>query len=297
MDTTLDSPDGYDLMASVHSWIYPEIQPVPEKTWNCCFGRVFSFKSGKAAVIIEQHQSGDRPRIKWDNESVCESEVRDKMIWTLGLQVDTGPAIEAMKSDPVIRDYAQLLNGIRPYSADTPFEALVKAVIQQQVSYKAANRFTERIVLGTAKPIRFDGVELFSFPDSQTLATLSETQLRSFGVGYKAGYISEVSRLVSRGTLDLDSLKGRDAESVKAQLESVRGVGMWTIELLMISGLGDFSQFPFGDLVIRNVLGELYKGGERMTRKEVQAKSKTWGSAGPMVLYLLMSAEVLGYLN
>jgi 3-methyladenine DNA glycosylase/8-oxoguanine DNA glycosylase len=59
-------------------------------------------------------------------------------------------------------------------------------------------------------------------------------------------------------------------------------------------GLGDLTIFPFGDLVIRNILGELYNNGIRMTKSQVINKSEDWGREGPSILYLLMSAYVLG---
>ncbi|MHA1960210.1 MAG: DNA-3-methyladenine glycosylase family protein [Candidatus Thorarchaeota archaeon] len=297
MKASIDAPKGYDLLGSVHSWIYPDIQPVPEKTWESKFGRVFSFNRRKAAITIEQQKPGDILQVTWNNESVSETEVQRKMQGTLGLHVDTGPAIKAMMSDPAISRFGPTVSGIRPYSADNPFEALIKAIIQQQVSYIAANRFTQRLVLGTTRPIFLDGVDLFMFPDSHTLSNLTLDQLRSFGVGYKARYLSEISSQVSEGKLNLGSLEGKRASHVKEALAPVRGVGTWTIELLMISGLGDYSQFPYGDLVIGKILGKLYKDGEKMSRAEVRAQSDSWGTEGPMVLYLLMSAEVLGYLN
>jgi 3-methyladenine DNA glycosylase/8-oxoguanine DNA glycosylase len=80
-------------------------------------------------------------------------------------------------------------------------------------------------------------------------------------------------------------------------LKPIKGIGDWTVKVLSLAGLGDFSVFPYSDLVIQKILGSLYNKGQRMTAKQVQAKSAYWGEAGTKVLYLLMSAEVLGFIG
>ncbi|MHA2222258.1 MAG: hypothetical protein ACXAAO_09380 [Candidatus Thorarchaeota archaeon] len=80
-------------------------------------------------------------------------------------------------------------------------------------------------------------------------------------------------------------------------LKPIRGIGEWTVKVLSIAGLGDFSVFAYSDLVIQKILGNLYNDGRRMTAKQVQDRAMTWGDEGTKVLYLLMSAEVLGLID
>ena len=77
-------------------------------------------------------------------------------------------------------------------------------------------------------------------------------------------------------------------------LGPIRGIGEWTVQAAIVAGLGDLTIFPFGDLVIQNILGGLYNNGVRMTKIQVIKKSEEWGKEGPSILYLLMSAYVLG---
>ena len=90
----------------------------------------------------------------------------------------------------------------------------------------------------------------------------------------------------------------RDAsyDEITEVLKPIKGIGTWTIDAFCIAGLGKFSVFPCGDIGVRNLLGVLY-GTESFSEKEAKAKSESWSSSGPMVLYLLMCAEVLGLIN
>jgi len=136
----------------------------------------------------------------------------------------------------------------------------------------------------------------YHFPDAHTISKAGLNGLREFGFGYKTDYIIGTACLVAKGELDIDSFIGVPYEEVLAALKPIRGIGEWTVRVLSLAGLGNFKVFAYGDLVIQKILGNLYNHGKRMTAKQVREHSKTWGDASTLVLYLLMSAEVLGFL-
>jgi len=294
MKMTLRVPPGYDLVSSVHSWIYPDVQPVPEVTWEQGVGRVFTFGNESAGVLVGQLRPGATLKVIAESASFSKEQVRNRIRWVLGLKVDVSDALTAMQDDPIISDIAPSVAGIRPYVANSLFEGLIKSVIQQQVSYRAANVLTKRLVLELTCAHELDGRKLYPFPTSSQLFNSGEKALRALGFGYKASYILEIASLDVSGEVDLEGLLGYPHEEIMDALTSIRGVGEWTVQTLMIAGLGDFTVFPYGDLGIQNLLGNLYQHGTRMTKNEVIEKAHSWGDAGPMVLYLLMCADVLG---
>ncbi len=290
-------PSGYDLLSSVHSWIYPDIQPVPERTGDGYFGRVYNLNDQQVALIIEQASVGESLRV---TSSDCDISKRDQYLLverTLGLKTAIDDALHQMKNDPIIAHLVPKVAGIRPYMSPTPYEALIKTIIQQQVSYKAANVFTKRMILGLTKPIIFRNQEWYSFPDANTISKMSLDGLKKFGFGYKAEYIHIAASLVAESSLDIDSFVGAPYEEVLAALIPIRGIGKWTVKVLSLAGLGNFNVFAYSDLVIQKILGSLYNQGQRMTAKQVQEHAQQWETSGTMILYLLMCAEVLGLLN
>ncbi len=293
----MNVPKGYDLFSSVHSWIYPDIQPVPECTGDGYFGRVYNIDNQYVTLVLYQRKPGMSLRVETSKTDVETTTLRKLVKWTLNLDFNTDEALKQMSEDPIIADLVPQVSGLRPYMSPTPYEALIKTIIQQQVSYRSANVFTKRMILGLTKPVYFLGRQWYPFPHAHILTNSGIDGLREFGFGYKAEYIHRAARLVASGELDINSFVGVPFDEVLAELKPIRGIGDWTVRVLSLAGLGNFSVFAYSDLVIQKILGNLYNHSQRMTAKEVEEQSRNWGDASTMVLYLLMSAEVLGYIK
>ncbi|MGY5856141.1 MAG: hypothetical protein RTS72_06025 [Candidatus Thorarchaeota archaeon] len=297
MSLRVNVPTGYDLMSSIHSWIYPTIQPVPERTGDRFLGRVYNLDNQHVALIIRQTSPGKPLRVEYSESDIERRNLRVLIKRTLNLDFKIDDALNQMSEDPIIAHLALKIAGVRPYMSPTPYEALIKTIIQQQVSYKAANVFTKRMVLGLTKPVAFQDQSWHYFPDAHTITKTGMNNLREFGFGYKVEYIHRVAKLVAEGELNINSFIGAPYEDVFAALKPIRGIGEWTIRVLSLAGLGNFTVFAYGDLVIQKILGNLYNHGKRMTAKQVREHVETWGDSSVMILYLLMSAEVLGHLD
>ncbi len=292
----LEVPPYYDLLKSVHSWIYTDIQPVPEVTGPDFFGRVYRIKGQLVPLIFRQSGPGQVLDISFPKGSAAIQNVSRLSRRVLGLDKSMDSALSIMKRDPNLKRIAVDVRGIRPYLAESLHEALVKSIIQQQISYRSANVVTKRLILGLSKKRVFNDVKLFSFPSAQDIASCGEKGLGEFGIGYRTEYVYRVSSLVASGKLDLESLVELSFNEIMEILNPIRGIGEWTVQAAVIAGLGDLTVFPFGDLVIQNILGKLYNNGIRMTKNQVIEKSEDWGREGPSILYLLMSAYVLGFI-
>ncbi len=290
-------PSGYDLLSSVHSWIYPDIQPVPERTGDGYFGRAYILENQCVALIMTQVNPGELLRVTHSDIDINKRTLKALVERTLGLQIKIDDALNQMSEDPVIEHLVPRVAGIRPYMSPSPFEALIKTIIQQQVSYRAANIFTKRMILGLTEPVSFKNQDWYYFPDAHTISKTGMDGLREFGFGYKTEYIHRAASLVADGKLDINSFVGIPYEEVLAALKPIRGIGEWTVRVLSLAGLGNFTVFAYGDLVIQKILGDLYNQGRRMTAKQVREHAQTWGDSNTLVLYLLMSAEVLGLIN
>ncbi|MHA2222259.1 MAG: hypothetical protein ACXAAO_09385 [Candidatus Thorarchaeota archaeon] len=141
-------PDGYNLLSSVHSWIYPDIQPVPEQTGDGFFGRAYVFDNENVAMIIKQSKAGASLRVSHSETNIPRNQLRMLVRRTLGQGISFDEALSQMKHDPVIARLVPGVSGVRPYMSPTPFEALIKTIIQQQISYRAG-LYPMRVNLGS----------------------------------------------------------------------------------------------------------------------------------------------------
>ncbi len=296
MSLKIQAPEDYDLLASVHAWIFPDVQPVPEMTNGDSTWRVFTVVDEQVPVRITQVTRGKDLSIEWENTGKTKSVIANKVRRVLSLDQDMAAVHADMQRNQEICHIVDRVKGIRPYLADTAFEALIKTIIQQQISYRAANVITRRLILGLGEKQDWYGTT-YSFPSAEDLASAGLDRLKQYGLGYKAEYIDNLCAMIIRSDIIIDDLKNMNYNEVREVLHPIRGIGEWTLGVFAIAGLGDFSVFPFGDLGIQNLLGRLFSLGRRMKKSEVEKVSARWGKTGPMILYLLMCADVLGYMG
>ena len=128
------------------------------------------------------------------------------------------------------------------------FVSLIQSVVGQQISNKAAATVNKRL---------FDISEL----QPERLNSLSIQEIQACGMtSRKAGYIKSIAEMVY--DIDFDNLhKKSDSEIIK-ELIVLKGVGLWTIEMLLIFSLNRMNIISYGDLVIRRSIMKLYNHKE-----------------------------------
>lgn len=129
------------------------------------------------------------------------------------------------------------------------FEALVHAIVGQQISTKAQQSIFARMRTALGAPLT-----------PSALGALDEASLQSFGLSFrKVRYIKAAAAAVISGALDLDALRQLDDAAFCAQLVQLDGVGLWTAEMLLIFCLQRPDVMSFGDLAVLRGLRMLYR--------------------------------------
>jgi len=144
------------------------------------------------------------------------------------------------------------------------FLNLVSAIVGQQISTAAA-----RTIWG-----RFE--DLVGEVNPKSVLSRSHEELRGCGLsGRKAEYILGIAEAWQSGYTDIDWDEMSDVE-VMAALIKLRGVGTWTVEMILIFTLLRPDVFPVGDIGVVRAVERLYSEGERMSNDELIAKSQDW---------------------
>ena len=148
------------------------------------------------------------------------------------------------------------------------FEALVEAIVSQQLSVKASDTIFARFVA------LFPHAKI---PKPQAVAKLSVPKFRKVGISnQKAGYIKDLASQVASGRLKLNSLHRLDNEAVISELTKVKGIGRWTAEMFLMFTLRRPDVFSSGDLGLRNAIQKLYKLKNPPTEKQLERITKKW---------------------
>lgn len=150
-----------------------------------------------------------------------------------------------------------------------PVDALARAILYQQLSGKAASTIVGRVEAA------IDSDRLHG----ETLARCDDATIRGCGVsGNKLLALRDLALRESQGTIpDLRRMATMDNEAIIAALVPVRGIGRWTVEMMLMFRLGRPDVLPIDDLGIR-------KGAQRVdmaeimpTPKELAERGERWG--------------------
>ena len=147
-----------------------------------------------------------------------------------------------------------------PLSAD-PFEALVWAIVGQQVNVGFAATCRARVVALVGVDA---GAGLRAHPDARRIAALEPDELIPLQYSRrKAEYLVDAARAVRDGALDLDALGDATAAEIDRSLSPLRGIGPWTVRYVLMRGYGFADCVPVGDAGLVNALRRMYALAER----------------------------------
>ena len=148
------------------------------------------------------------------------------------------------------------------------YESLVRSIVYQQLSGKAASIIYERFL------------DLFVFdiyPEPKDILAVSIETLRSSGLSYqKVNYIRDLSEKWQEGTMNLTDIDSMTDEEISSELIKVKGIGQWTADMFLMFTLGRPDVFPFGDLGIQKGVMILTNMNRLPTQKEMERKTKKW---------------------
>jgi DNA-3-methyladenine glycosylase II len=183
-------------------------------------------------------------------------------------------AIDALREgDPVI---ARLIDeyggpdgvlerrGRRPADA---YGALVRSIVGQQLSTKAARSIYERLTE------QFGG----HTPSPRQLLDADPEEIRGAGLSRaKVAYLRDLAEHVEDGEIDLEHLAELPDEEVAAQLLAVKGLGRWTVDMYLIFHLGRPDVLPVGDLGIRRAAQIAYGLDDLPKADELERIAEPW---------------------
>ena len=148
-------------------------------------------------------------------------------------------------ADPVLGGLIEEIGPCRlqPDRSREPYEALVSAIAHQQLHGNAARAILDRLEAAAGCPI----------PPPERMLSLSDDDLR--GCGFSASKVAALRDLAARtidGTVPTRRRASRLADSVLIErLSQVRGIGRWTVEMLLIFTLGRPDVLPVDDFGVR----------------------------------------------
>ncbi len=189
--------------------------------------------------------------------------------------------LDGVTRDPPLDVALATFPGLRLLRQD-PWEVFVAYLVSQNSNVGKIARTLENLTTVAGEPDSGAPPGRRLFPSAESLSRLSEAQLRTTGMGYRAPHLKEASGLVARGELLLDDLSRADYDEAYARLLDVPGVGPKVADCILLYGLGHLGAFPV-DVWISRVVRELYFPRKRLTPRQLGCWAR--GHFGPWAGY------------
>ena len=169
---------------------------------------------------------------------------------------------ELSRNDPVIMKIIKLYSGDKIQLKNNAFLTLVRSVVGQQISVKAADSVWKKL-----EELCRDSIE------PERIKSFSEDELRSAGLSRsKANYIQNIAK---SDILEVNWSNLDDEEAIDL-LCKIKGIGRWTAEMFLIFHLARPNILPLGDIGLIKAIELNYNNREKMSKEELEAYRQKW---------------------
>jgi DNA-3-methyladenine glycosylase II len=178
-------------------------------------------------------------------------------------------ALAHLRADPRLAQVIERVGPCRlaPRAEGTHFEHIVRAIVYQQLSGKAAATILGRVhaLYGGRSPT-----------PAEVMAT-GDDALRGAGLSrQKLGYLRDLAARVLGGDVPMDRLHDLPDDEIIAALTRVKGVGVWTAHMFLMFRLGRLDVLPTLDLGIQTAVQRLYRMRKRPKPAQVEKIGERW---------------------
>ena len=144
-----------------------------------------------------------------------------------------------------LNELAKRYPGLRIFQAGSLFEMAATAIIGQQVNLKFTAQVTKQLIELCGRRMHWAKQKYFSFPSAESISELSVTRLRAIQFSRrKAEYLTNFASAVVSGRISERGLRKLSDEAVREELVQYRGIGSWTIDMILMRGLGRLDVLP-----------------------------------------------------
>lgn len=263
-------PFDFDLTASIYSR-FP-VQCV-DLYRDGLYERILRFKGKNHLVRVKSKGSVEKPKILVETMSDLKKKalIRNKISWLFSLDDNLDGFYKIAKKDKKFFSIVKSFYGLRVPKTPTVFEALIIAIIEQQVAMTTALAMRKRLVEKFGQFLKIGKKKYFAFPTPEVLAKAKAGEIRKLGLSLKkAEYIIGVAGKVVNKEINLETMKSWEMERILATLTEIRGIGPWTVEYMMCRGMGRYETMPADDLGLRSGLTQHLDKKERVSAEEAR---------------------------
>ena len=169
--------------------------------------------------------------------------------------------------DPILKSIITRVGSYGIEYREPTFQTLVRAIVYQQLSGKAAKTIYDRLAAATkAEPLT-----------PEAILKLRPARMRTLGLSkQKIAYIRGLARMTRDGEVSFERCAALEDPAVIEHLTQVKGVGVWTVHMFLLFALRRHDVLPTGDLGVRVAMKRAYELAELPSPAEMERIAESW---------------------
>ncbi len=230
-------------------------------------------ESGDAVLSVQSIGTPSKPTFEIKGEAMLQKEeamTRIRDIFDFDMEPENIlAALKGTEIGPLVDCYV----GMPIICEPNAYSALLKNIVHQQLNMTFAYTLTHRFVTRYGR----EKDNVWFYPEAEVVSKLTVEELRELQFSKrKAEYVIGIAQKIVSGELIIEELCNLSNDEVYEKLLPLRGVGPWTVECVLLFGLGRKDILPAGDVGIQNALKKWFDLSTKPTKEELYTYNEKW---------------------
>ena len=178
--------------------------------------------------------------------------------------------IKSISKDETVKKSVKQYEGLRIFKQD-PFQCMISFIISSNSNIQKIKNSLEKISKKFGKKVKIQNKEFFLFPKPEKLANASIEEIKTCGVGYRAPFIKQASKMIVLKKINFKYLEKCDYEEAKKNICVIPGIGNKVADCILLFSLNKLEAFPLDTWMIK-ILEKYYSKEFKIETKTITTK-------------------------
>ena len=178
--------------------------------------------------------------------------------------------IKSISKDETVKKSVKQYEGLRIFKQD-PFQCMISFIISSNSNIQKIKNSLEKISKKFGKKVKIQNKEFFLFPKPEKLANASIEEIKKCGVGYRAPFIKQASKMIVLKKINFKYLEKCDYQEAKKNICLIPGVGNKVADCILLFSLNKLEAFPLDTWMIK-ILEKYYSNQFNIETKTITQK-------------------------
>jgi len=178
--------------------------------------------------------------------------------------------IKSISKDETVKKSVKQYEGLRIFKQD-PFQCMISFIISSNSNIQKIKNSLEKISKKFGKKVKIQNKEFFLFPKPEKLANASIEEIKKCGVGYRAPFIKQASKMIVLKKINFKYLEKCDYEEAKKNICVIPGIGNKVADCILLFSLNKLEAFPLDTWMIK-ILEKYYSNEFKIETKTITTK-------------------------